>query len=104
MTVLKLLLVRHGESQGNLENRMEGCSSTPLTATGERQAFRLGQWLAHRNWPPTHIYCSPLLRATATLAAMGAGFHQTAESWPGRGTTEDFSALTVLRADLPVHG
>lgn len=73
-TMLKLLLVRHGQSQGNTEGRMEGWHSTALTPLGEEQAYRLGQHLAAMHWRPTQIYCSPLLRATATLAAMQAGW------------------------------
>ncbi len=83
MPFLKLLLVRHGQSVGNGEGRMEGCYSTGLTALGQKQAFQLGQRLAKEGWEPTHIYCSPLKRATETLEGMLAGFanarpdHQT---------------------------
>lgn len=78
MTVLKLLLVRHGQSVGNTEGRMEGCSSTGLTALGLEQSRRLGQHLASTNWHPTHIYCSPLARSTATLAEIVKGLGQEA--------------------------
>ena len=74
MPTLKLMLVRHGQSVGNTEGRMEGQSSTGLTPLGEQQAWRLGQHLAATGWQPTQIYCSPLGRATATLAALVAGF------------------------------
>ncbi|MBD2233586.1 histidine phosphatase family protein [Phormidium tenue] len=67
MPVLKLLLVRHGQSVGNTEGRMEGCSSTELTPLGVEQSRRLGQHLAITGWHPTHLYCSPLARSTATL-------------------------------------
>jgi broad specificity phosphatase PhoE len=70
MPVLKLLLVRHGQSVGNTEGRMEGGSSTQLTPLGQQQALRLGQHLAANHWHPTHLYCSPLARARATLAAL----------------------------------
>lgn len=73
MTVLKLLLVRHGQSVGNGEGRMEGCRSTGLTPLGVEQSRQLGQHLAAANWYPTHIYCSPLERATSTLAILVEG-------------------------------
>ncbi|PZO38379.1 MAG: histidine phosphatase family protein [Shackletoniella antarctica] len=76
MTVLKLLLVRHGQSVGNTEGRMEGTSSTGLTPLGEQQSLRLGQHLADIDWCPTHLYCSPLARATATLAWLISGFKE----------------------------
>ena len=84
MTVLKLLLVRHGQSVGNIEGRMEGVSSTGLTPLGMQQAIWLGQHLAAIAWQPTHIYCSPLDRATATLRYLLQGFKETCgENAPG---------------------
>ena len=74
MTSLKLLLVRHGQSEGNAEGRMEGVSSTGLTPLGVQQSLLLGQHLAAASWYPTHIYCSPLERATATLSWLIQGF------------------------------
>lgn len=74
---LKLLLVRHGQSVGNAEGRMDGCSSTGLTPLGVRQSLRLGQHLATTGWEPTHICCSPLERAIATLAATAHGWKNT---------------------------
>ena len=72
MYSLRLLLIRHGQSQGNVEGRMEGWSSTGLTNLGRKQSQQLGQRLAQENKPPTHLYCSPLQRATETLAAMAS--------------------------------
>lgn len=79
MAYLKILLIRHGQSQGNVEGRMEGWSSTGLTDLGRKQAQQLGQRLAQENRQPTHIYCSPLQRATETLAAMASALWATAE-------------------------
>jgi 2,3-bisphosphoglycerate-dependent phosphoglycerate mutase len=74
MAYLKLLLIRHGQSLGNQEGRMEGWQSTPLSPLGQQQCLSLGQYLASQRWCPTHIYCSPLERATASLAVIQAGF------------------------------
>lgn len=79
MAYLKLLLIRHGQSQGNREGRMEGWSSTGLTNLGRKQAQRLGQRLAQAHGQPTHLYCSPLQRATETLAALASELWATAE-------------------------
>lgn len=78
MTVLKLLLVRHGQSIGNTEGRMEGCSSTGLTPLGLKQSRQLGEHLATTGWHPTHIYCSPLARSTTTLTEMVKGLGKEA--------------------------
>ncbi|MBT9315091.1 histidine phosphatase family protein [Leptothoe spongobia] len=64
-TYLKLLLIRHGESQGNVEGRMEGQMSTSLSAKGEWQSRQLATYL-QRQSPPTCLYSSPLQRATQT--------------------------------------
>ncbi|HEY9763732.1 MAG TPA: histidine phosphatase family protein [Trichocoleus sp.] len=74
MPCLKLLLIRHAESVGNQEGRMEGWQSTPLTAKGRQQASALGQRLLAADWLPTHIYCSPLSRAAETLWELAVEF------------------------------
>jgi probable phosphoglycerate mutase len=63
---LEILLVRHGESVGNAEDRMQGQSDYPLSATGRAQARRLGAWLAERALRWDRVYASPLLRAAET--------------------------------------
>lgn len=62
---LKLLLMRHGESQGNIENRLEGQEGTPLSAHGHDQARRLAVYLKYQA-APTCVYSSPLQRAVQT--------------------------------------
>ncbi|MEM9265487.1 MAG: histidine phosphatase family protein [Cyanobacteria bacterium P01_F01_bin.13] len=71
---LKLLLIRHGESQGNIDGRLEGQTSTPLSAKGQWQAGQLAAYL-QRQPEPTHLYSSPLQRAvqTARYLEMVAG-------------------------------
>ncbi|RZK34861.1 MAG: phosphoglyceromutase, partial [Hymenobacter sp.] len=41
----KLVLIRHGESQWNLENRFTGWTDVDLTDTGRAQARHAGQLL-----------------------------------------------------------
>lgn len=97
MALLKLLFIRHGQSYGNREGRMEGWHSTPLTPKGQNQAWCLGQRLAAEVWRPTHIYCSPLQRATETLDAMLAGFNA---SQPEVAKASLLVAPIALRDDL----
>lgn len=99
MTVLKLLLVRHAQSVGNTEGRMEGCSSTDLTPLGMQQSLHLGQHLAATHWWPTHIYCSPLTRATATLAGVMQGLKPSALVSPN--PLPEFGHLAAIAADPP---
>ena len=65
-TYLKVLLIRHGESQGNMEGRLEGQMSTPLSLHGHDQARRLAIYLSKHPTLPTCLYSSPLQRAVQT--------------------------------------
>jgi 2,3-bisphosphoglycerate-dependent phosphoglycerate mutase len=60
-----LVLVRHGESQWNLENRFTGWVDVPLTETGRREAKRAGERL--RGIRFARAYTSVLQRAIETL-------------------------------------
>ena len=68
-----LILLRHGQSQWNLENRFTGWVDVPLSAKGEDEARAAGEKL--RGWRIDKIYTSVLERAidTATLALETAG-------------------------------
>ncbi|MEO0532802.1 MAG: histidine phosphatase family protein [Cyanobacteria bacterium P01_A01_bin.123] len=66
MGSLKLILLRHAQSIGNAQGRMEGQHSSPLSVQGQQQANELAIVLKH-HWSPTHLYCSPLQRAQETL-------------------------------------
>lgn len=60
-----LVLVRHGESQWNLENRFTGWVDVPLTETGRREAERAGQALRGMHFD--RGYTSVLQRAIETV-------------------------------------
>jgi len=70
-----LVLVRHGESQWNLENRFTGWVDVPLTDTGRREAARAGELLM--GTPFDIAYSSVLLRANETLEIILRGVGQT---------------------------
>jgi 2,3-bisphosphoglycerate-dependent phosphoglycerate mutase len=63
----KLVLVRHGESTWNLENRFTGWTDVPLTATGVAQAREAGRLLREGGWEFDVAYTSVLQRAVWTL-------------------------------------
>lgn len=71
---MHLLLIRHGESIGNQQGRMEGQSSTPLSAKGKYQTDCLAHALFAHSWRPTHVYSSPLTRAIQTTERLLAPF------------------------------
>ncbi len=63
----KLVLVRHGESTWNLENRFTGWTDVDLTDTGVAQAKQSGQLLKAAGYDFDLAYTSMLKRATRTL-------------------------------------
>ncbi|HST50840.1 MAG TPA: histidine phosphatase family protein [Pyrinomonadaceae bacterium] len=113
-TATRILLVRHGQSQGNAERRFGGHSPTPLSELGARQAEATARALAREG--VTAIYSSDLLRAVQTAGPLareagleikrtdalrersvgrmeGLTFEDAAESYP-----EEYAAL--LRRDF----
>jgi 2,3-bisphosphoglycerate-dependent phosphoglycerate mutase len=63
----KLVLIRHGESTWNLENRFTGWTDVPLTATGVAQARQAGRLLKEAGYEFDVAYTSVLQRAIWTL-------------------------------------
>ncbi len=63
----KLVLVRHGESTWNLENRFTGWTDVDLTPTGVEQAKNAGRLLKANGYEFDVAYTSVLKRATRTL-------------------------------------
>jgi 2,3-bisphosphoglycerate-dependent phosphoglycerate mutase len=63
----KLVLIRHGESTWNLENRFTGWTDVPLTATGVEQARQAGRLLKEAGYDFDIAYTSVLQRAVWTL-------------------------------------
>ena len=63
----KLVLIRHGESTWNLENRFTGWTDVDLTETGIAQAKNAGILLRNEAYDFVLAYTSVLKRATRTL-------------------------------------
>jgi 2,3-bisphosphoglycerate-dependent phosphoglycerate mutase len=62
-----LILVRHGQSQWNLENRFTGWWDVDLTDQGVAEAQAAGRLLAERGLLPTRAFTSFQTRAIRTL-------------------------------------
>ena len=65
--MFKLVLIRHGESTWNLENRFTGWTDVPLTPTGVQQARQAGRLLKEAGYDFDVAYTSVLRRAVWTL-------------------------------------
>jgi len=63
----KLVLIRHGESTWNLENRFTGWTDVPLTDTGVEQAKQSGRLLRDAGYDFDLTFTSVLKRAIWTL-------------------------------------
>lgn len=63
----KLVLVRHGQSQWNLENRFTGWVDSPLTDKGKQEAVNAGRLIKQSNFQFKKAYTSYLQRAIKTL-------------------------------------
>ncbi|MDA8409193.1 MAG: histidine phosphatase family protein [Treponema sp.] len=68
---LRVLLVRHGESEGNARQIVQGRLDLPLNARGRSQAAALAPWIAAQG--PEAILASPLLRAAETAHILFGG-------------------------------
>ncbi len=71
---MKILVIRHGESEADIKKVCEGRADFPLTYKGEEQAKALAAWIS-RNYRISRIYSSPLRRAyeTASEISQAAG-------------------------------
>ena len=65
--MIKLVLLRHGESQWNLENRFTGWTDVDLTLKGEEEAQASGKILQEKGFVFDLIYTSFLIRAIRTM-------------------------------------
>lgn len=93
-----LALLRHGQSQWNLENRFTGWVDVDLTAEGERQARQAGELLAASGVAFDKLYTSVQTRAirTGNLALENAklAWLPVQRSW--RLNERHYGALTGL--------
>ena len=62
----KLILLRHGQSQWNLENRFTGWKNVPLTEKGEVEAKKAGELIRKHNIIIDRVFSSVLERANRT--------------------------------------
>lgn len=68
---MKLYLVRHGETDWNLENKIQGRTDTPLNENGRRQARELADKVSRELGGIRKIYSSRQKRALETAQIIG---------------------------------
>jgi len=65
--MLKMVMIRHGESQWNLENRFTGWTDVDLSEKGYHEAERAGELLREKGYHFDTAFTSLLKRAIRTL-------------------------------------
>ena len=105
--VFYLTFVRHGESLGNAENRMQGLKDYPLSDTGRAQANALMERWQRAGWGFETVITSPLSRASETARIIATGLNiptlEYEPLWQERDMGK-LSGMTMaeIRAQFPV--
>ena len=68
MKETEIILIRHGETEWNSQQRMQGHSNSDLSSVGQAQIQALGQWM--KNVPFDLIYSSDSPRAKQTAESI----------------------------------
>ena len=92
----EIVLVRHAETQLNIEQRLRGRADPPLSAHGTRQADTLAA--SFDGFPPAVVLASPRRRALETASAI-ARRHRVVLSVEERIDDIDYGAWTGRSAD-----
>ena len=97
----KIILIRHGQSTWNLENRFTGWMNTPLTDQGKREAAEAGQSLKDADILPDIVFVSPLKRAqeTCRLVLATAGSSDIIPQIEPRLAERYYALLTGMNKD-----
>jgi len=98
-----LYILRHGQTEWNLQGRMQGRLDSPLTPLGQRQARQQGRILARLGLGEVDCFCSPQGRAlhTARIALKATG--QTAQEDTALSEVDMGSWQNCLASDLRRH-
>ena len=109
---MRLLLIRHGESEADILDVHEGRADFPLTERGHRQAQAMAEYVS-ANFDLAKIYCSTLTRAkqTATHLSQVSGIELTPDDMLmefNNGLVAGLDRETAERKyppvkDLPIH-
>ena len=95
-----LVLVRHGESQWNVERRVQGQDGPGLSPRGEEQAILTARWLAE-SYPQAQLVTSDLLRCVDTITPLAEVLGRDVAIDPGL-RERDFGRWSgVLAEELP---
>tara|TARA_B110000003_G_scaffold267538_1_gene295891 strand:- start:8 stop:724 length:717 start_codon:yes stop_codon:yes gene_type:complete len=98
--MVHLILVRHGQSEWNLQKRFTGWVDVDLTAQGKLEACKSGELIKEQNLQIKHFFSSFQLRANNTLKLILDTLRvktQTTKAWELN--ERHYGALTGLNKD-----
>lgn len=91
-----VLIMRHGETEANVQRILAGREDSPFTSAGERHPLQVARHLAPR--PIRCVYCSPMARTRRTaelvLRALGRELPLRLESAIAEIDAGEFTGLT----------
>jgi glucosyl-3-phosphoglycerate phosphatase len=104
MSIRRLVMLRHGQTEWNADSRMQGQLDTDLTDLGREQAAAAAEVLAKRQ--PLVIVSSDLRRALDTATALGerAGLPVEVDTRLRETHLGDWQGLTHLEVDEVAPG
>lgn len=76
---MKLYLIRHGESLGNLQGKIQGTMDFPLSDLGKQQVDLISSYCQNINLD--FLYSSDLERAYATAKTIGDSTGLDVQAW-----------------------
>ncbi len=94
----RLLLIRHGESEGNAAGILQGHRDYPLTPRGLRQAHLAAAQVAHLG--VDRMVTSPLARAVQTADVIARAVRRPAEPHPGLAEYDIGEAAGLTLAEI----
>lgn len=101
MKSVRLLLIRHGETDWNRALRFQGQIDVPLNAMGLEQARRVGRRLAalhrHGEAAPPDLHSSDLQRAVQTATPITWSSHESADGGEPHRQAVPLNTLRALR-------
>lgn len=68
MKNLEIYLTRHGQTEFNIQKRLQGWADSPLTQQGKNSAINLGNYLASQNIHFDAAFCSTSPRTQTTIS------------------------------------
>ena len=103
---MKLYIIRHGQTDWNVEGKIQGRQDIPLNAAGRSQAEMLAKGMEKR--PVTAIYSSPQIRAMETAETLARAQGVTVIPVPelaeiGYGDWEGRTASDILAKERKLY-